>query len=306
MAIEAQKNKQGQILGRKGMETREKLMQATRQLLRTESPLELTAVAIAAEAGTSPASFYMYFDDTKDVLFALSQVAGQDMAKIHAIFDLPWQRDNLEQRAADVIDALYKVWDEHRAVLRYRNLEATRGDSRFSELRLNTFIPFIQRFAERILSINPAQGTRRRSDAFSEATILHGAMEHLAATDPDVMEGGLGARRVNANMARIVAMVMRGGAAPDIAAPLPDTAQSKAAPQTAPEAAPSPAAKTPRAGKSIVRKAAAKSPAKAPAATSTANVDVAVAAKAVKPKAVKSKLVPAVAVTRKPAQRKAV
>lgn len=222
MEIEVLKNKQGQTLGRKGQESRAKLMQAARKLLLTESPLELTAVAIAAEAGTSPASFYMYFDDTKDLLFALSEQAGQDMAKIHAIFDLPWELENLEQRAADVIAALYAVWDEHRAVLRYRNLEATRGDPRFSALRLNTFIPFIERFAHRILAINPAQGTRRRSDAYSEATILHGAMEHLAATDPDVMEGGLGARRVNANLARITAMVMRGGAAPGSVALAPD------------------------------------------------------------------------------------
>jgi AcrR family transcriptional regulator len=222
MEIEVLKNKQGQTLGRKGQESRAKLMQAARTLLMTESPLELTAVAIAAEAGTSPASFYMYFDDTKDLLYALSEVAGQDMAKIHAIFDLPWELENLEQRAADVIAALYAVWDEHRPVLRYRNLEATRGDERFSALRLNTFIPFIERFAERILSINPAQGTRRRSDAYSEATILHGAMEHLAATDPDVMAGGLGARRVNANLARITAMVMRGGAAPGSVAMAPE------------------------------------------------------------------------------------
>jgi AcrR family transcriptional regulator len=205
------KNKQGQKLGRKGQETRTRLMDATRRLLETQSPVELTAVAIAAEAGTSPASFYMYFDDTKDLLFALSEVAGQDMAKIHAIFDEPWTLDNLHQRAMDVIEALNAVWDRHRPVLRYRNLEATRGDQRFADLRLNTFIPFIQRFAECILAVNPAQGGRRRADAYAEASILQGAMEHMAATDPLVMEQGLGSKRINENMARIVRLVMLGG-----------------------------------------------------------------------------------------------
>lgn len=220
MEIDAQKNKQGQILGRKGLETRARLMDAARNLLLTHSPLELAAVTIAAEAGTSPASFYMYFDDTRDVLFALSEVAGQDMGKINTIFDKPWNSENLEQRAAEVIDALNSVWNKHRAVLRYRNLEATRGDPRFSELRLNTFIPFIERFAQCILSINPAQGSRRRSDAYAEASILHGAMEHMAATDPEVMEGGLGFKRVNSNLARIVALVMRGSEpAADLMAP---------------------------------------------------------------------------------------
>jgi AcrR family transcriptional regulator len=204
------KNKQGQKLGRKGQETRARLMDAARSLLETQSPVELTAVAIAAEAGTSPASFYMYFDDTKDLLFALSEVAGQDMAKIHAIFDEPWHPDNLQQRAMDVIEALNAVWDKHRPVLRYRNLEATRGDQRFADLRLNTFIPFIQRLAECILAVNPAQGGRRRADAYAEASILQGAMEHMAATDPVVMERGLGFKRINENMARIVRLVMLG------------------------------------------------------------------------------------------------
>ncbi|WP_050460663.1 TetR/AcrR family transcriptional regulator [Herbaspirillum autotrophicum] len=216
MESEIQHNKQGQALGRKGQETRARLMEAARRLLRSQSPVELTTVAVAAEAGTSPASFYMYFDDTKDILFALSEVAGQDMEKIHAIFDQPWEIDHAEKHAIDVIDALNEVWNKHRAVLRYRNLEATRGDRRFEELRMNTFIPFIERFAERILSINPAQGTRKRADAFAEASILHGAMEHMAATDPEVMERGLGAKRINDNMARIVALILRGGLPPTV------------------------------------------------------------------------------------------
>lgn len=216
MDSEIQHNKQGQALGRKGQETRARLMEAARRLLRTQSPVELTTVAVAAEAGTSPASFYMYFDDTKDILFALSEVAGQDMEKIHAIFDQPWEMDNAEKHAIDVINVLNEVWNKHRAVLRYRNLEATRGDRRFEELRMNTFLPFIQRFAERILSINPAQGTRKRADAFAEASILHGAMEHMAATDPEVMERGLGAKRINDNMARIVALILRGGLPPTV------------------------------------------------------------------------------------------
>ncbi|APG58129.1 MULTISPECIES: TetR/AcrR family transcriptional regulator [Pandoraea] len=234
MSIVVNQNKQGQKLGRKGQETRARLMEAARRLLDTHSPVELTAVAIAAEAGTSPASFYMYFDDTKDLLFALSEVAGQDMAKIHAIFDEPWAIDNLYHRAMDVIEALNAVWDKHRPVLRYRNLEATRGDPRFAELRLNTFIPFIQRFAQCILAVNPAQGTRRRADAYAEASIIQGAMEHMAATDPEVMERGLGIKRINDNMARIITLVMTGGQPPgDALLDAPASAKAAQAAETA-------------------------------------------------------------------------
>jgi AcrR family transcriptional regulator len=206
-------NKQGQILGRKGRETRAKLMEATRHLLLTHSPVELTAVGIAAEAGTSPAGFYMYFDDPTDVLYSLGEEAGHDMVMIRKLFDEPWDKDRLEEHTTAVIEALNGVWTRHRQVLRFRNTEASRGDKRFEELRMNTFIPFIQGFAECILSVNPASGTRKRADAYAEASILHGAMEHLAATDPEVTERYLGARRVNSNLARIMTLVIRGESA---------------------------------------------------------------------------------------------
>ena len=141
-------NKQGQTLGRKGLESRAKLMEAARRLLDTHSPVEVTAVAIAAEAGTSPASFYMYFDDTKDILYALSEVAGQAMAAIHPIFDEPWDETNLDERATTVVQALAKVWNEHRPVLRFRNMEAPRGAPPYEALRMATYIPFIERFAQ--------------------------------------------------------------------------------------------------------------------------------------------------------------
>ena len=87
-----------------------------------------------------------------------------------------------------LIEALNGVWSRHREVLRYRNLEADRGDPRFEELRMNTYIPFIERFAKLILTVNPAEGGRKKSDAYAEATVLQAAMERLASTDPVVME----------------------------------------------------------------------------------------------------------------------
>jgi AcrR family transcriptional regulator len=212
MAYEVTLNKQGQVLGRKGQETRRNLMAATRRLLCTSSPVDITAVAIAKVAGTSSASFYMYFDDVQDVLFALSLEAAEDMEEVIRIMDEPWDPDNFESEALRLVEALNSAWARNREVLRYRNLEADRGDQRFEELRMNTYIPFIERFAQRILSINPPGQGRRKSDAYAEATVLHAAIERLAATDPVVMERGLGSKRINAASARIIVDTLRGRA----------------------------------------------------------------------------------------------
>lgn len=254
MANEANMNKQGQILGRKGQETRQRLMAATRKLLASSSPVDLTAVAIAKAAGTSSASFYMYFDDVPDVLYSLSELAGAEMAGVADLLDTPWNSQAFEAKATQLIETLNDVWSRHREVLRYRNLEADRGNPRFEELRMNTYIPFIERFAQLILSLNPVTSKRRKADAYAEATVLHAAMERLAAVDPGVVERGLGAKRLTAAMARIIAQT--------VTAPLPDTttpaveaansaaAAAKALAATAPDvtataaAAPAAAAKT--------------------------------------------------------------
>ena len=60
-------NKNGQLLGRKGMETRKRMMEAARRLLATRSPFDLTALLITREAKSAPATFYVYFDDVQDV-----------------------------------------------------------------------------------------------------------------------------------------------------------------------------------------------------------------------------------------------
>ncbi len=50
-------------LGNKGRETRQLLMATARGLLDKVSPLSLSAATISKEAGTSPATFYVYFDN---------------------------------------------------------------------------------------------------------------------------------------------------------------------------------------------------------------------------------------------------
>ncbi|MBB2497345.1 TetR/AcrR family transcriptional regulator [Aquipseudomonas ullengensis] len=236
MAYEVSMNKQGQVLGRKGQETRQRLMVATRHLLFTHALVDISAVAIAKAAGTSSASFYMYFDDVQDVLYSLAMEAGEDMAKVSRLLEEPWAAERFEEEALRLIEALNGVWSRHREVLRYRNLEADRGDPRFEELRMNTYIPFIERFAKLILAVNPAVGGRKKSDAYAEATVLQAAMERLAATDPVVMERGLGSKRINAAIARMVVQTLHsgmseeagGGAAPVPSARKPRVTKAKA------------------------------------------------------------------------------
>ncbi len=206
-------NQQGQTLGRKGTQTRLKLLAATRKLLDSYSPVELTAVAIAKEAGTSSASFYMYFGDVRDALHALAAEAGADMVKVHEVVQEDWTAGDLRDHALRMVERFNEIWDTHRQVLRFRNLEADRGDPRFEALRMATYVPFIDLVARQIVATCPADKTRPTlGQAFALASVVHAAMERLSSTDPAVIARGVGAHKVNEALAHMICLMFEGGA----------------------------------------------------------------------------------------------
>jgi AcrR family transcriptional regulator len=200
-------NKHGQELGRKGSETRQRLMDGARRLLRSHSPVELTAVSIAKEAKTSSATFYIYFDDVHDIIYALSDAAGVDMGEVHRILEEPWDPTAVDvSHAQRVVDAFNNVWNRHRDILRFRNLEADRGDRAFADLRISSAIRIIDRFAERIMSAAPKDARPSRGQAYAEATVLFAAMEGIAETDPLIVEDWqIGTARLSAATAWLIA-----------------------------------------------------------------------------------------------------
>jgi AcrR family transcriptional regulator len=200
-------NKHGQALGKKGNRTRQRLMEATRELLATHSPVELTAVSVAKEAQTSSATFYIYFKDVRDVIYHLSLAADEEMGEVRRILEEPWNTEQVEfDHALRVVKAFFAIWDRHRDILRFRNLEADRGDRDFYELRFNSALPIITRLAERILSAyTPSMGLSR-GDAFADATTVFCAMEGLASTDPvHAREAHMSLERLARAMARLIA-----------------------------------------------------------------------------------------------------
>ncbi|MDP2005342.1 MAG: TetR/AcrR family transcriptional regulator [Rubrivivax sp.] len=206
-------NQQGQTLGRKGLQTRQKLMAAARKLLDVYSPVELTAVSIAKEAGTSSASFYMYFEDVRDILYALAGEAAVDMATVHEVVRQLWEPAALHRHALGLVQQFNGVWERQRQVLRFRNMEADRGDPRFEALRMSTYVPFIDLLARQLIAACPKEQVRPTlSQAFALASVLHAAMERLASTDPAVVARGVGAHKLNDALAHVIQSVFMAGA----------------------------------------------------------------------------------------------
>jgi len=208
-------NNHGQSLGRKGAETRKRLMYAARKLLKSGSPVELTAVSIAKRAKSSSATFYLYFSDVRGILLALTEEAESDMQAVHNILDEPWDPKILDvDHSRRVVNAFVSVWDKHREVLRYRNLEADRGDPVFENIRLRTSVRIVNRFAEHIVAAYPKNSGGDKITAQADASVLVAAMERLAATDPKAVERGVGAEAMWDAMTRIIARTLSAPASP--------------------------------------------------------------------------------------------
>jgi AcrR family transcriptional regulator len=206
-------------------------MEAARRILKKHSPVQLTAVAIAKEGKTSSGAFYIYFEDVRELLFALSQAAEGDMVAVHKILEEPWNPQLFGfEHASRVVKAFTSVWDAHREVLRYRNLEADRGDELFEEIRLRTLLRVVKRFAAHIMEAHRMDPHYSQRDAMAEASVLVAALERYASIDPKLVQQGVGAEAMNDALARILAQTLSGrGAGKPSATPTTPRSRRKAA-----------------------------------------------------------------------------
>ncbi|MCW1429532.1 TetR/AcrR family transcriptional regulator [Novosphingobium sp. JCM 18896] len=173
--------KKAMALGNKGNKTRALLMASARRLLDANSPLGLSAAAISKEAGTSPPTFYVYFENVEDILWALCEEISQDVS--HLFDDEAFLRvdDRLEDDALAFVRGYCAIWAEHGPLLLYRNMEADRGNKRFNQLVLRIALPILEGITERIVEADVGSQPVSRVDANAEAVVLVSAIDRIAA-----------------------------------------------------------------------------------------------------------------------------
>src|SRR5258708_34218234 len=83
-------NLYGQAMGRKGTQTRERLIRATVDLLERRSIRDVSVSDIATLAGTSSSSFYIYFADGSSAALAAAESVGPITPEIENLLAHPW------------------------------------------------------------------------------------------------------------------------------------------------------------------------------------------------------------------------
>ncbi len=169
------------LLGRKGQATKRSLMDAASRLLDTISPISLTAASISKEAGTSPATFYVYFDNVEDILWALCSEISNETSDLFLHDRYLRDDDRLEQDALEFVHGYCDIWSKDGMLLLYRNMESDRGNRRFYQLVLKIALPILQGLTDRIVKASPPGQPISRSDANAEAVVFIGAIDRIAA-----------------------------------------------------------------------------------------------------------------------------
>ncbi|MGZ4690501.1 MAG: TetR family transcriptional regulator [Acidimicrobiia bacterium] len=199
----------GRALGKRGAATRRRLLDATGDLLESNGLRDLRVVDIAREVGTSPATFYQYFRDVEEAVLALAEAVGEQTAPLVDLLDVRWSGVAGLERARKLVDGFLLYWDDHRAILRTRNLAAQEGDQRFRDVRNASLQPITEGLSRQVAQ-NGVEGLA----PYAAAAALVAMMERMAAFHLDLEPYGASRADVVETTARIVFQTVTGHPGP--------------------------------------------------------------------------------------------
>ncbi|MFP8878111.1 MAG: TetR/AcrR family transcriptional regulator [Myxococcota bacterium] len=204
----------GRPLGPRALDTRNRLLQATVDLLDQKSVRDVAVVDIARNSDTSPATFYQYFKDVSEAILRLAERAAEEMPVMLDLIERPWHGSAGLDTARALSDAFIQHWDAHRAVLLVRNLAADEGDRNFQKVRREALRPVLDQLAQKIEESKLAGQVGSEVHAYAAAAALAAILERLAAYHVELEPLGVTRGDLVETCARIIYQTVTGDFAP--------------------------------------------------------------------------------------------
>jgi AcrR family transcriptional regulator len=191
-AREVSHNLNGQRLGRKGRDTRDRIIAAANEILaEPRGDAAMTLSEVARRSGLRMATLYIYFADMTELMLAiLEPVMAEAQEAYLKHLDAYWPDDALYDHCYEFVLAFHAFWQRHTRILHYRNSISDQQDKRMMAQRVEA--------ATRIIGMIMTQmghdRTAIRSEAAGMATVLYTGIERVivVATDqvmPTVLPG---------------------------------------------------------------------------------------------------------------------
>jgi AcrR family transcriptional regulator len=204
----------GRSLGPRALQTRDRLLSVTEELLNERSVRDISVVEIARRASTSPATFYQYFKDVSEATLRLAELAAEEVPAVLELIDGPWRGRKGLDTARAIVTAFIDHWDAHRSVLLVRNLFADQGDRRFMKVRRRAVSPVIEQLAKKIEESQRQGRIASEVHPAAAAAAMASILERLAAYHQEIEYFGAGRADLIESCGRILFQTVTGRAAP--------------------------------------------------------------------------------------------
>ena len=125
----------GQRLGRKGRDTRQRILDGLARRLADDDRSPVSLSAVAREASVAMTTLYIYFADLGELILAALEPVVEDARSLEITIRARWPDDQLHERCRGFLQAHRSFWERHARILHLRDTFADVGDRRFLRAR---------------------------------------------------------------------------------------------------------------------------------------------------------------------------
>jgi AcrR family transcriptional regulator len=162
----------GRVPGQRGRATRQRLLESTAELLVATPWRSIKVIDIARQAGTSPATFYQYFENVESAITVLAEELVEGVGVLAELVDGDWSEEASWDTALAVVEGFMEYWERNRAVFRVVELITVEGDHRFQGLRVRVLNAVTVTLAKVIASEASSSGSPAGTDPMAAAGTL--------------------------------------------------------------------------------------------------------------------------------------
>jgi AcrR family transcriptional regulator len=205
----------GRVPGRRGLATRQRLLECTAELLVATPWRSIKVIDIARQAGTSPATFYQYFENVEAAITVLAEELVDGAGTLAGLVDGDWSPDVSWDTAVAVVEGFMDYWERNRAVFRVVELTTVEGDLRFQGLRVRALNAVTVTLARVIANQSPTSGSPAGSDPMAAAGTLIAMLAQVAGHRYGFEFWGIRTASLVDSQARLLHWSVTGRAAPE-------------------------------------------------------------------------------------------
>jgi AcrR family transcriptional regulator len=212
----------GRVPGARGRLTRQRLLEATVELLSTTSWRSVKVTDIARQAQTSPATFYQYFANVEEAITVLAEGMVDQAAQLAELVGGDWSESASWETALAVTEGFLAYWEDNRAVFRVVDLATEEGDAQLRGIRVRALNAVTVALAQVIAAACPSAaagpGAATSSPAGADPMAVAGTLVAMFASVSAHRYGfefwGIRTRNLVDSQARLLHWAVTGRAAP--------------------------------------------------------------------------------------------